>query len=411
MTANAGYHAYATGDVLTASQVQYNLQNQTVMYFATTTARDAALTGAILVEGMVSYTPATGLMYYNGSAWTAVGGSSVPTSYGFTAGKNKIINGDFGVNQRNFTSNTASGSFNFDRWSQLNGDGSFTTTPQNFTAGTAPVAGYEGKTFLQGIVAGQTLTSAYAIYGQRIEDVRAFAGQTVTLSYWAKTTSGTPKIAIEVEQYFGTGGSPSAVVQTTVGANTTSTSWTRYSQSFTMPSLSGKTVGTNNDSYVGLNLWVSAGSTYNTRASSIGIQNNTFQIWGVQLEANSTATAFQTATGTIQGELAACQRYYYQTVADNAYTQFGNGMAKSSTSAQIMIPFPVTMRTLPTLASYSSLNLFDGATISGLSSVTLNYGGRNVGSVNCVGTFTQFRPCFMLSDNTTAGYIAFSAEL
>jgi len=82
MTANAGYHAYATGDVLTAAQVQYNLQNQTVMYFATTTARDAALTGAILVEGMVSYTPATGVMYYNGTAWTAVGSTSPLTTKG-----------------------------------------------------------------------------------------------------------------------------------------------------------------------------------------------------------------------------------------------------------------------------------------------------------------------------------------
>ena len=82
MTANAGYHAYATGDVLTAAQVQYNLQNQTVMYFATTTARDAALTGTILVEGMVSYTPATGVMYYNGTAWTAVGSSSPLTTKG-----------------------------------------------------------------------------------------------------------------------------------------------------------------------------------------------------------------------------------------------------------------------------------------------------------------------------------------
>jgi len=92
MTANAGYHAYATGDVLTAAQVQYNLQNQTVMYFATTTARDAALTGAILVEGLVTYTPATKMMYYNGSAWVAVAGAASPLTtkgdvYGFdTAG-------------------------------------------------------------------------------------------------------------------------------------------------------------------------------------------------------------------------------------------------------------------------------------------------------------------------------------
>ena len=85
MTANAGYKTFNTGDVLTAAQVQYNLQNQSVMYFATTTARDAALTGAILVEGMVSYTPATGVMYYNGSAWTAVGSSKALNEQKFTA--------------------------------------------------------------------------------------------------------------------------------------------------------------------------------------------------------------------------------------------------------------------------------------------------------------------------------------
>jgi hypothetical protein len=71
MTANAGYHAYATGDVLTAAQVQYNLQNQTVMYFATSAARTTAI-GSVTVEGMVSYIPANGLEYYNGSAWTGV---------------------------------------------------------------------------------------------------------------------------------------------------------------------------------------------------------------------------------------------------------------------------------------------------------------------------------------------------
>ena len=71
MTANAGYHAYATGDVLTAAQVQYNLQNQTVMYFATTSARTTAI-GSVTVEGMVTYIPANGLEYYNGTAWTGV---------------------------------------------------------------------------------------------------------------------------------------------------------------------------------------------------------------------------------------------------------------------------------------------------------------------------------------------------
>lgn len=86
MTANAGYHAYATGDVLTAAQVQYNLQNQTVMYFATTTARDTALSGK-LVDGMCAYTPATGVLVYVSatSTWTALG-ASLPSQTG-NAGK------------------------------------------------------------------------------------------------------------------------------------------------------------------------------------------------------------------------------------------------------------------------------------------------------------------------------------
>ena len=83
MTANAGYHSYATGDVLTAAQVQFNLQNQVIMYFATSGARTTALTG-VVVEGMFSYIPGNGLEYYTGSAWTTVSNPGDIT--GVTAG-------------------------------------------------------------------------------------------------------------------------------------------------------------------------------------------------------------------------------------------------------------------------------------------------------------------------------------
>ena len=73
-TANAGYHLFNTGDVLTASQVQYNLQNQSIMYFATTGARDTALTG-VLAEGMACYIAADqSVNIYNGSAWVSFTG-------------------------------------------------------------------------------------------------------------------------------------------------------------------------------------------------------------------------------------------------------------------------------------------------------------------------------------------------
>lgn len=86
MTANAGYHAYATGDVLTAAQVQYNLQNQVVMYFADSTARTTALTG-VLVEGMMSYLVSTKVVeVYNGSSWVGVANAGDITSIVTAAG-------------------------------------------------------------------------------------------------------------------------------------------------------------------------------------------------------------------------------------------------------------------------------------------------------------------------------------
>lgn len=73
MPSNAGYRLFQTGDVLTAAQVQYNLQNQTIMYFADAAARDSALFG-VLAEGMFAYLADTNsTVFYNGAAWEAFG--------------------------------------------------------------------------------------------------------------------------------------------------------------------------------------------------------------------------------------------------------------------------------------------------------------------------------------------------
>ena len=296
---------------------------------------------------------------YSASDVNDTNGTINITAAPYAAGKNKIINGDFFVNQRGFTSNTANNTYNFDRYVQFNNGGSFTVTPQTFTPGAAPVAGYEGSTFLRGVTATQAGSGDYALITQRIESVRTLAGQTATISFWAKANTGTPKIAIELQQNFGAGGSPSATVSIPVSAVTISTSWVRYSATISVPSISGKTIGTTaNTSFIELNLWTSAGSTFNTRASSIGIQNYTADIWGLQLEAGSTATAFQTATGTIQGELAACQRYFYNHISNGSLNTFGIGYYYNSTELQSVISFPVTMRTAPTLIATSGSNFY-----------------------------------------------------
>jgi hypothetical protein len=272
-------------------------------------------------------------------------------STGNAAGKNKIINGDMYINQRNFTSATAA-AYGFDRWRYEFSSGTNTYSAQTFTPGTAPVVGYEGKNYAQMAISGQSATSAYNILGQRIEDVRTFANQTVTFSFWAKASSGTPSIGLEITQVFGSGGSPSAFVSTPLGSITTSTSWVRYSKTVAVPSISGKTIGTDaNSSYIEANLWLSAGSDHATRASSIGINNSTFQIWGVQVEEGLTASEFQTATGTIQGELAACQRYFEPIAngADATNELLGILQVYSTTQAFGALKFLVQKRGTPTI--------------------------------------------------------------
>ncbi len=81
---NAGYRTFNTGDVLTAAQVQYNLQNQSIMYFASAAARDAALTAGIVQEGMFAYLADTNTtVFYDGAAWQSFGTGDVT---GLTAG-------------------------------------------------------------------------------------------------------------------------------------------------------------------------------------------------------------------------------------------------------------------------------------------------------------------------------------
>ena len=66
--AGQGYKLFVNGNILSASDLNTYVQQQTVMVFATTGARTTALSG-VLAEGMVSYVTGTGLQYYTGSAW------------------------------------------------------------------------------------------------------------------------------------------------------------------------------------------------------------------------------------------------------------------------------------------------------------------------------------------------------
>jgi hypothetical protein len=328
----------------------------------------------------------------------------MPYSTYAAAGKNKIINGDFEIWQRgtSFSYTSTADSYTADRWRiQCNlSSGTSTVSRQAFTAGTAPVSGYEGEYFLRVTnSAGATNTE----FQQRLEDVRLFAGQTVTISFWAKASSAVT-MANTIIQNFGSGGSGS--VSTTGTPQTLTTSWARYSTTINVPSIAGKTIGADNNLAV-----------YPMYYSSGTIASNVIDIWGVQLEAGSTVTAFQTATGNPASELAACQRYYYrQTSINGFYEAFGFGMSNGTTTAAlIQVNLPATMRTAPTSVEYSTLRLSDYGSGMAVTSLSLdsNHNGRWAAVVNAgvASGLTAYRSYSLQSNNSQSGYIGFSAEL
>ena len=82
--AGLGYKDFTVGQVLTSAQVDGYLMQQTIMKFASASARNTALTG-VLAEGMFSYLDDTNATeYYDGSSWVSISNPGDIT--GVTAG-------------------------------------------------------------------------------------------------------------------------------------------------------------------------------------------------------------------------------------------------------------------------------------------------------------------------------------
>jgi hypothetical protein len=359
--------------------------------------------------------PTSSDLVKNGATAISTVGSSVDTSLwnsGFgQAGKNKLINGDFRINQRAFTSTTTSATYGFDRWRNTSSGGTVTYSAQTFTPGTAPVAGYEAINYARLVTVSQSASSDRAVLNQLIEDVRTLSGTTATVSFWAQAGSGTPKINVVLNQNFGTSGSASVNAPTPT-AQTITTSWVRYSFTIAIPSVSGKTINAS-DSRLNLQIYVSDGGD---QATGVGAQNNTFNIWGCQIEYGSYATPFQTASGgSLQGELAMCQRYYYRNNAAGTGTYYANSSAANTTTYLFSCALPVQMRVVPTTFDSSNIRVEIPGTNT-YSSGTFTVSGNstpsnpNVSYVHGSVAFVANTPG-NLSSSSASSYIGFSAEL
>ncbi|QIG72885.1 putative phage tail fiber protein [Rhizobium phage RHph_Y65] len=298
------------------------------------------------------------------------GRASVPISDPY---RNKIINGDFRFWQR-ATSQTTSDYASDDRWANTHSGSTKTHSLQTFTIGQTEVPG-EPVNFSRTIVTSVANAANYVQKQQRIEDVRSLAGKRATVTFYAKADS-TKNISIDLVQSFGTGGSPSSNVDFAPKKVLLSSSWQKFSYTINIPSVSGKTLGSNGDHYLGLRFWFDAGSNWNTNTVSLGQQSGTFDIARVSLvEGDATSETDPFYPRHYGQELSLCMRYFQViTVLLRAYQASGYNF---STRAQ----FPVPMRTTPTMTTVSSSN-FD--TMFSVSNVYLEPGLNSTTSAGAI---------------------------
>lgn len=252
--------------------------------------------------------------------------------------RNKLINGGFDIWQRN-SSQTAHGYGSDDRWANGHVGSAKTHSRQAFAVGQTDVPG-NPRYYSRTVVTSVAGAGNYVIKFQKIEGASTLSGKTVTLSFYAKADAA-KNIAVEFQQEFGTGGSPSAVVQG-IGAQKVAltTSWQRYTVTVAIPSTSGKTLGTNGDDSLGVFFWFDAGSNFNARTASLGQQSGTFDIANVQVEEGSVATPFEQRPLGL--ELQLCRRYYQ---LHPGLLAAGYGSAASTIYGHY--PLPVEMRAAP----------------------------------------------------------------
>jgi hypothetical protein len=310
------------------------------------------------------------------------------------AGKNRLINGLFDIWQRGTSSTTTNNYGSADRWVQyaISGTGTFSQD-----ASVIP----SGSRYSMKFVASATAQPSIIQVVETMNTI-PLAGQTVTLSaFVANSTSANMDFILGYsttvdEAWTGT----YTTITSTAGSNTLTgitTTLSRRSLTFAIPS-TAKT----------LRVWIRTTATIASAA--------TVNWGGVMLEVGSVATPLVRNGSTIQAELSACQRYYYR-VQPTTNARFGIGMAKTTSIADAVIPYPVTMRIAPTaleqsgtagdygityLATGAVCNVVPVLVVASNSAMTVTFGVSAVLTAgNAVGPYAV---------NTNA-YLGWSAEL
>jgi hypothetical protein len=404
MAAGLGFKTFNTGDVLSAADTNGYLM-QGVLVFADSAARSAAITSP--QEGQMSFLKDTNSTeYYSGSAWVAVGGS-VPTSYGSTAGKNAIINAGMEVWQRgtSISVSASSAPYTTDRWVFSTGASAASTVSRQATSDTTnlPTIQYCARVQRN---SGQTGTSAN-YFAQSLETINSirYVGQSASLSFYARKGANFSGASDLLGAFLVSGtGTDQNVITAYTGTATVATSNVTLTTTWQRFTITGTVATTATE----------LAAYFSYTPSGTASTNDYYEITGVQLELGSSATTFSRNASTYQGELAACQRYYYAHAVASG-EQIGSAVYNTTTESNAQIKFPVTMRTTPTLSATTGASnyvIIVSNTNDVINSLTIFGASPNAAGVfNTSESSGTAGTAGRMQINNSSGFVAFVSEL
>jgi hypothetical protein len=278
-------------------------------------------------------------------------------------GKNRIINGNMMIDQRNAGASVtpANGNYTLDRWIVYLSQTSKFTIEQNAGSVTPPT----GFTNYLGVTSSSAYSVAagdYFLIGQHIEgynvadlDFGKSTAKTITVSFYVRSSlTGT------FGGVLGNAGSRSYPFTYTISSANT---WEQ--KTITIPGDTAGTWTTANSYGLTLYIGLGAGSTYSGTAgawssnsyfnatgatSVVGTSGATFYITGVQLEVGESATEFEHRPYGM--ELQLCQRYY-QDFANNMGVSLMAFKYTPNNGHWLTLVFNPRLRASPTVTSSS----------------------------------------------------------
>jgi hypothetical protein len=382
-----------------------------------TRARDVAnIDGILTTKGDIyaataASTPARLGAGNNGETLVADSSASTGLRYNPPVGSlaNPVINGGMDNWQRGTSISVTASTLPYtaDRWQIGVGANQASTVSRQATGDTTNLPNIQYAARVQRN-SGQTGTGAIA-FVQSFETSNSipFAGKAVTVSFYARKGAdySSATSTLNLDFISGTGTDQNrATAGYTGNANvfsnsvTLTTSWQRFTLTGTVPATATEL------------------ATYFIFApTGTAGTNDYFELTGVQVDVGtytaSTAPTFRRAGGTIQGELAACQRYFYKIGGDSNFNSYGLGSQQSGSVVSVTIPFPVTMRGNPTLSG-AAANTFNinGTTPTSYTADVLSTknGMFNFGGSFSLGTLASVK---VYDGGSNTSNLTFSAEL